>query len=66
MLEQLLRWAAVPVLQPWHTVRAPDPAPQARLASLPHPDVCVFLCVCVCMYVFIIDYLKQQAHTQSW
>ena len=67
MLEQLLRWAAVPVLQPWHTVRAPDPAPRARLASLPHPDMCVFLCVCVCvcvcLCVFIIGYLKQQANT---
>ncbi|XP_070223067.1 dihydrodiol dehydrogenase 3 [Bos mutus] len=38
MLEQPLVRVAVPVVQPWHTIRAPDPAPLARLASLPRPD----------------------------
>ena len=45
MLEQPLVRVAMPVVQPWHTIRAPDPAPRARLASLPRPDMCVFLCV---------------------
>ena len=44
MLEQPLVRVAVPVVQPWHTIRAPDPAPLARLASLPRPDVCVPVC----------------------
>ena len=51
VLGQPLVWVAVPVVQPWHTIRAPDPAPQGCLAPLPHPDVCVFLCVCICVCV---------------
>ena len=31
VLDQPLVWAAMPVVQLWHTVRAPDPAPRASL-----------------------------------
>ena len=65
MLEQPLVRVAVPVVQPWHTIRAPDPAPRARLASLPHPDMCVFLCVCVCVYVCVHNWLPETAGKYS-